>query len=434
VCATTIPSVKRAFVLLATAGFLGLTACQGTKAPAPPPVSVCDAATQGQGTTPASTPPPTDEPLAPEAAGETAKQEVATADTRTADGRVPLVTVEETGGAPVITSTPVSTPEEGEAVAEAAAADGDLVAVEADSVVTADVDPNDPRFMSGEQYAFQAVPFVQTWNAFSPVFTGVGAGAGQRVAVIDTGVQQNHPDLGTAQVLDGAVFGQPGVATVDAGSHGTRLAGIIAAATNNGVGIAGAAPAADILPVKVLNGLGQGFSSDVANGINWAVDTGGATVVNLSLGGPDQSDALRLAIQHAVLDLGVPVIASAGNSGRCGQPSYPGAFPEVMAVGATDQGNGWASFSTTGPYVSISAPGDDILSTSTPGNNYVFGDGTSFSAPFVSAAAAIVRATRGFGASDVYAKLVATATDLGAPGWDPFFGWGLVNVLAAATT
>jgi serine protease len=323
----------------------------------------------------------------------------------------------------------VSTPEEGEAVAEQAAADGNLVAVEADSIVAADPAPNDLMF--GQQYAFQAVPFVQTWDAFTGA-AGIGAGLGQRVAVIDTGVQQNHEDLGNAQVLTGVVFGQPAPATVDNGSHGTRVAGIIAATTNNNEGIAGAAPATQILPVKVLDSADQGFSSNIALGINWAVDTGGATVVNLSLGGPNPSSAMHAAIQHAVFDRGVPVIASAGNSGRCGQPSYPGAFPEVMAVGATDQGNGWASFSTTAPYVSISAPGDDILST-IPSNGYQIGDGTSFSAPFVSAAAAILRATKGFGASDVYARLVATATDLGSPGWDPFFGWGLVNPLAATT-
>lgn len=414
-------------MITATAA-LGLGACQGTKKA--PPVYACDVQAQAGPEVSASSPPPPEPALTPDAAGEIAKEEFATADARTADGRVPLVTVEQTGGAPEITSTPVASPEEGEAVAETAAADGDLIVVESDSIVTADT--NDEHYP--EQYAFDRMAFEQTWNTFPNGLMGVGAGAGQRVAVLDTGVQRNHPDLGTAQVLNGAVFGQPEPATVDGGSHGTRLAGIIAAATNNTRGVAGAAPAADILPVKVLDAAGSGSSSNVAKGILWSVDTGGADVINLSLGGPNASNAMHQAIRHAVFDRGVPVIAAAGNSGKCGQPSYPSAFPEVMAVGATDQGNGWASFSTTGPYVSITAPGVGILSTFPP-NEYRTGSGTSFSAPYVAAAAAIVKATHpSFDAGATYIQLIRTATDLGSPGWDPHFGAGLVNVFAAATT
>ncbi|MGQ0805863.1 MAG: S8 family serine peptidase [Actinomycetota bacterium] len=424
--------MKRALLLLAVAGSLGLTACQGTKAPAP--VYICDAGTPAQGVTPATTPPPADQPLAPEAAGEIAKDEVATADVRTPDGRVPLVTVEETGGAPAITSTPVANEAEAEAVAEQAAADGNLLAVEADSLVEADT--TDPLYPN--QYAFQNIAFEATWNAFGGI-ASVGAGAGKTVAVLDTGVQATHEDLNDGQVLAGFVVGQPMPATNDPNGHGTRVAGIIAATTNGAapVGVAGAAPAAQILPVKVLNENGQGFSSNVASGITQAADAG-AKVINLSLGGPNPSSAMRQAVQYAVFTAGVPVISSSGNDGKCGAPSYPGAFPEVMAVGATDQNNLSASFSTTGPYVSISAPGVGIASTTIP-NNYAppaqLGSGTSFSAPYVAAVAAIVRATHpGAFASDVYGHLVATATDLGAPGWDPHFGWGLVNVFKAATT
>lgn len=420
--------MKRALLLLALAGSLGLSACVGG-GKQPPPVYVCEAGTQAQGTTPGDSPPPSDPPLAPEAAGDIAKNEVATADTRTPDGRVPLVTVEETGGAPAVTSTPVGSPEEGEAVAEAAAADGNLVAVEADSLV--DADTNDPQLPN--QYAFQAIQFETTWNTLGGLMSP-GAGAGQTVAVLDTGVQAIHEDLNDGRVLAGMVFGQPGPATTDPNGHGTRVAGIIGADTNNATGVAGAAPAVKILPVKVLNSSGQGFSSDVANGIVWAADNGG-NVINLSLGGPNASNAMRQAIQYAVFTKGIPVISSSGNDGRCGAPSYPGAFPEVMAVGATDQGNGWASFSTTAPYVSISAPGVGIVTTVLNNQYAPAGNGTSFSAPYVAAVAAIVRATHpGAVAGDVYGHLVGTATDLGPPGWDPFFGWGLVNVFKAATT
>jgi subtilisin family serine protease len=421
---------RLALIVVAGAASLGVTACQGTKKA--PPVYACDVQAQASPEASASSPPPPDPALTPDAAGEIAKEEFATAESLLPDGRVPLVTVEETGGAPEITSTPVGSPEEGKAVAEQAAADGDLVAVEADSIVTADA-LDDP--LLDEQYAFQRIAYEQTWNAFANGLTGVGAGAGQRVAVLDTGVQANHKDLDDGRVLTGAAFGQPGPATNDPSGHGTRIAGIVAAETDNGVGIAGAAPAAKILPVKVLNSSGEGLSSEVAHGITWAADNG-ATVINLSLGGPNPSQAMQQAVRYAVHTRGVPVISSSGNSGKCGQASYPGAFPEVLAVGATDQGNNWASFSTTGPFVSLSAPGVAIISTTRPGpDTYGLGSGTSFSAPYVAAAAAIVRSTHsGWGAGQTYVQLIETATDLGSQGWDPHFGSGLVNVFAAATT
>ena len=417
-----------AVALLAGVASIGLSACQGAKKP--PPVYACEVDAQAGPGPSASSPPPPAEPLTPDAADEIAKEEVATAGTRTADGRVPLVTVEETGGAPKITSPPVGSPEEGAAVAEQAATDGDLIAVEADSVVTAAA--NDAHY--SQQYAFQRIAYEGTWTHFGGSLSA-GAGAGQVVAVLDTGVQNTHEDLDDGRVLPGAAFGQPGPPTHDPNGHGTRIAGIIAAETNNVAGVAGAAPAAKILPVKVLDSSGHGMSSDVAHAISWAADQN-ATVINLSLGGPTPSEAMQRAVRYAVQTVGVPVISASGNAGKCGAAAYPSAFPEVLGVGATDQNNNWPSFSTTGPFVDLAAPGVDIISTSAPGPAaYKAGSGTSFSAPFVAAAAAIVRATHpGWGAGPTYVQLIETATDLGAPGWDPHFGAGLVNVFAAATT
>ena len=140
--------------------------------------------------------------------------------------------------------------------------------------------------------------------------------------------------------------------TTDANGHGTHVAGIIGAKTNNATGIAGAAPGVKILPVQVLCGDGNGVTSDVANGIIWAANNG-ADAINLSLGGSGQSQAERSAIQYAALQ-GAVVVASAGNTGNSGNgASYPGAFPEVIAVAALLNNNAKANYSTVDSYVDI---------------------------------------------------------------------------------
>ncbi|MGH9032674.1 MAG: S8 family serine peptidase [Acidimicrobiia bacterium] len=421
-----IQRVRLAFVLVAALGLLGLSACADPKKT---PTYVCDAGVSAAAEPAQAASAPPDAPLAVSEAGEEAKAAVAEAEVLTPDGRVPLVTVEETPSGPEVTSTPVANEAEAEAVAEAAAADGDLVVVEPDSVVSAEAMPPDDEFFEPEQYAFDLIDYVGTWD---DAYSGPRSGAGQTVAVLDTGVQASHPDLDDGRVLAGAAFGQPGAATEDPHGHGTRIAGIVAAETDNMMeGIAGAAPAADILPVKVLDANGKGFSSHVADGLKWAAENG-ATIINLSLGGPTPSDAVLFMVRYAVSSKGVPVISSSGNSGKCGAPAFPAAYSEVVAVGSTDQTNQWASFSTTGPYVDLVAPGVAIRSTL---NNGAYGDstGTSFSTPYVAAAAAIVRATHpGFDANQVIFRLVTTANDLGPPGWDPHFGFGIVNMPAAA--
>lgn len=408
---------------LTAIALIGLAACTPKK-----PVYVCEARVTAASEPQDATPPTPNPPLAAQAAGEEAKAAVAEAAVLTPDGRVPLVTVEQTPAGPEITSTPVANEAEAEAVAEAAAAGGDLVAVEPDSIVTADApNPDDPELVVNHQYALNQVGFVATWD---DTYSGAESGLGQTVAVLDTGVDNTHEDLDDGRVQGGfSVIG--GSATDDPNGHGTFVAGITAAETNNMVDVAGAAPAATILPVKVLDQHGQGFTSNVAQGVIWAADNG-ATVVNLSLGGPNPSQTLQLAVQHAVSTKGVPVISSSGNTHKCGAPSFPGAYPEVLAVGATDVNNQWASFSTTGPYVDLAAPGVAIVST-LPGDGIGTRGGTSFSAPHVAAAAAIVRATHpAFDANEVSFRLITTATDLGSPGWDPHFGAGLINVQAAA--
>jgi len=407
---------------LATIALLGLAACTPKK-----PSYVCQTGVGAASAPAPAAPPSADPPLEVQAAGEEAKTAVAEADVLTPDGRVPLVTVEQTPAGPEITSTPVADEAEAEAVAEAAAVDGDLVAVEPDSLVTADgiLIPNDTEF--DEQYALPELQFTSTWD---DLYAGAASGKDQTVAVLDTGVS-TVPDL-TGKVTFGPSYIEGGSTSNDQNGHGTFIAGIIAARTNNAADVAGAAPAANILAVQVLNAQGRGLSSNVAAGVIWAADHG-ATVINLSLGGPNPTAMMQLAVRHAVVNRGVPVISSSGNTGKCGAPSYPAAFEEVLAVGATDMNNQSAPFSTTGPYVNVVAPGVDIVSVHPNSPTGVSSaDGTSFSTPYASAAAAIVKARHpALDANGVYFRLITTAVDLGPAGWDPHFGSGLINVRAA---
>jgi subtilisin family serine protease len=161
----------------------------------------------------------------------------------------------------------------------------------------------------------------------------------------------------------------------------------------------------------------------VASGITWAADNG-ATVINLSLGSPSASPAIQLAIQDAVSQ-GVTVVAAAGNTDTCPSTCYPGAFPEVLAVAATTQANGVASFSTQGSFVDIAAPGVAIDSTWNNGG-YNTISGTSMASPHVAGSAALVRAT-GCSQTQTDARLRNTALDIPPPGPDGGTGNGLVR-------
>jgi subtilisin family serine protease len=252
---------------------------------------------------------------------------------------------------------------------------------------------------------------------------------GSTVAVVDTGVDASHDDLAGA-VLPGADFVTgSGDGRFDGHGHGTHVAGIVGALTNNGVGVASLAPGTKVLPVRVLDSSGSGYDSDVASGIVYAVDHG-ARVVNLSLGGPASgptATAVRYATDHDVL-----VVAAAGNARQSGNPvSYPAAYPDVTAVAASDSADRTATFSNTGPYVDVTAPGVGIVSTY-PAGRYASLSGTSMATPVVAAAAAVVRAARpDLTARQVAALLEATATDLAAPGRDDESGSGLVEPVTA---
>lgn len=283
--------------------------------------------------------------------------------------------------------------------------------------------PNDPLYP--KQWNLVDIGAPTAWAASA-------TGAGVIVAVVDTGVSRVE-DLQGTRMLEGASF-VPGAATAeDDQGHGTHVAGTIAQTTNNGVGVAGVAPGATILPVKVLSSAGFGSSAWIAAGIDYAVDEG-AQVINLSLGG-GYSAIIHNAIKKA-RDHGVVVVAAAGNSGRRGV-GYPGALEETIGVSATGPGGGLAPYSSYGDGVDIAAPGGDktkagggILQDTIDGrggHHYVEYQGTSMATPHVAGAAAVLLG-QGMAPEAVERVLLDTAR---GDGWNESFGHGRLDLAGA---
>jgi thermitase len=277
--------------------------------------------------------------------------------------------------------------------------------------------PNDPYFKG--QWGLQRINSVASWK--------VATGKGVTVAVLDTGVNA-VADL-TGKVLPGGHdyvqgFGSP----YDREGHGTYVAGIIAADTNNGIGVAGEAPDAKILPVRVLGNNGEGTSANFGPAIQYAADHG-AQVINASLGtagSPIDGTTDPVSVLYA-LAKGAVVVISAGNDAHqfCDAPAFD---PGAICVGASDEFDRLAGFSNYGARLDVVAPGTDILSTSRFG--YMSASGTSAAAPFVAGLAAQLMS---MGANNILAGLIIrdTAKDLGLPGYDITYGFGRIDALAA---
>jgi subtilisin family serine protease len=256
-------------------------------------------------------------------------------------------------------------------------------------------------------------------------------GAGVRVAVIDTGIDESHPDLADA-IDDARDFTASRAGPADRNGHGTHVAGIIAARKNNR-GVVGVAPESRLLVAKVLGNDGAGTSTAVARGIDWAADCG-ARVISMSLGSPRPDPHLLAAIQRAARK-GIFIIAAAGNSGRLRAVDYPARWRETIAVAAVDRNGRLARFSSHGREVDVAAPGQDILSAFT-GSSYAKLSGTSMAAPFVAGIVALLAAldrdtsdprTPLRNTADLRDHLSRTARDAGPPGHDPGYGWGLID-------
>ncbi len=252
------------------------------------------------------------------------------------------------------------------------------------------------------------------------------------IAVLDTGIDLDHPDLVGTPTLPKQVPGWDAVhndpVPADDNGHGTFVAGIAAADTGNGQGTAGVSWRSRIMPVKVLAANGSGNDGDVVEGIRWAVDHG-ADVINMSLGGEGRSTAIDQWVDYA-LDHNVAVVAAAGNDG-VDIPNYPAASPGVVSVGATDHSGQLGHFSNWGDTVDLVAPGMDIASTAN-GGGYATGDGTSFAAPLTAGVVALLRAVEpGLLARDVGNRVINSAKDVAGQGRDPQTGRGLLDAAAA---
>jgi subtilisin family serine protease len=280
-------------------------------------------------------------------------------------------------------------------------------------------------------------------------------GKGAVVAVVDTGVSEGKD--GYSRLLKGYDFAQndDDASDTDAdksgsGSHGTHVAGTIAQATDNNEGVAGIAPEASILPVRVFGydaraGGITTTSEIVAAGIVWAADNG-ANVINLSLGGYSDANVVREACDYAYR-AGVTVIAASGNDGYTDTIAYPAAYDSVIAVGATGPKGAVAYYSNQGNLLDLVAPGGDmtgdtngdgvadgILQETTTGNNqfeYALFQGTSMASPHVAGVAALLYANGITDPDDIREALTETATDLGAKGVDSATGHGLLNPVDA---
>jgi thermitase len=284
--------------------------------------------------------------------------------------------------------------------------------------------PNDPYF--GNQWGMTKIQAPDAWD----VTTG---SSGVKIAILDTGIDQDHEDLASKIVSQENFTDSPTLD--DLYGHGTHVAGIAAAATNNGKGVAGVGYNSSLLNVKVLNDQGSGYYSWVANGIIWAADKGAAKVINMSLGGSVKSTTLENAVNYA-WGKGVVLAAAAGNSGSA-SPLYPAYYKNCIAVAATDENDAKASWSSFGKWVDVAAPGVNIFSTF-PNHPYVidkslgydYGSGTSMATPHVAGLAALVWAT-GYGSSNasVRSRIESTADKI--PGTGKYWIWGRINAYNA---
>lgn len=213
-------------------------------------------------------------------------------------------------------------------------------------------------------------------------------GTGVKVAILDTGIDIDHPDL-VANIKGGVNTINPSKSFNDDNGHGTHVAGI-AAAVDNDIGVIGVAPQAHLYGIKVLNKAGWGWLSDIIEGLQWSIDNG-MKVANMSFGSSSDNQSFHDAIT-AAYNAGITLVAAAGNSGPGDNTvNYPAKYSEVIAVSATNSSDGQPDWSSRGPEVDLAAPGASIKSTY-KGDTYATLSGTSMAAPHVTGTAALVLA------------------------------------------
>jgi subtilase family protein/S-layer family protein/fervidolysin-like protein len=299
------------------------------------------------------------------------------------------------------------------------------------------VTPNDPLYPV--QWAYPRINAPAAWS--TPQMPGV------IVAVLDTGLDLNHPEF-AGRIVPGVNYAQPGASPQDDNGHGTHIAGIIAGAGNNGIGGAGLAWRASILPIKVADSGGNLTSEAWINGIAYAVQHR-AQVINMSFGGTTYSGSEQAAITDA-WRAGLVVVGSAGNSGDGGNPvEYPASYDNVVSVAAIGSDNFRAYYSEYNRFVDVTAPGGNARFSNDPPDRFILSSwplglqsnyqtgygqeiGTSQAAAFVSGLAALMLSTGpGWTNAALVDRMQRTATDLGPAGRDDSYGYGLINAAAA---
>lgn len=291
-------------------------------------------------------------------------------------------------------------------------------------IIRAILTPNDPYFSS--QWSLTKIGAPQAWD----VTTG---SSDITIAIVDSGIDLDHPDLSGKIILGYDYVNGDWIPDDDFG-HGTHVAGIAAAWTNNGQGVAGVSWGARLMALKVLDAGGYGTYANVASAVTYAADNG-ARIINLSLGGSSDSQTLRDAVIYAY-NAGCVVVAATGNNN--GPVLYPAKYAEAFAVASTDSTDQRYSDpfngSNYGPEVDIAAPGVNIYSTYR-GSGYIYMTGTSMATPHVAGLAALIWSEYPSYTNDqVEGRIEMTALDLGANGWDQYYGHGRIDAHAALCT
>ncbi len=301
--------------------------------------------------------------------------------------------------------------------------------------------PNDPYYASGALNSFQwnlsRINIANAWD--------ITRGKGVKIAVVDSGLKKGLSDINYNNVLRGYDFYNLDNNPTDDNGHGSHVTGIIAQATNNGIGPAGIAPDVKILPVKVLGSDNEGLVSTFIKGVKYAAAR--SHVINFSISFDKKNDVAK-AVFDKIYNKGTPIIASAGNDSKT-SVAYPAAYSSLISVAATDYNNVISYYSNRGRGLDLSAPGGDVTKDlngdgyadgilqqtfgggSGPGGGYILYQGTSMAAPHISGVAALLISQGVKGARNIKRALTITATDIGTAGYDTTYGHGLVNAAAA---
>jgi subtilisin family serine protease len=326
--------------------------------------------------------------------------------------------------------------------------DPDVEFAEPDHVVTTNQLPNDP-FLNPAIPGSWGQSYQDLWGHYkinAPTAWNTVQGDGVIVAVVDTGIDNTHPDIAANTILGLDFIGPScqspvqGTNPIDHFGHGTHVAGTIAAVGNNGIGIIGIAWHAQVMAIKGLDDSGCGLDSTLAPAIQYAANNG-ADIINASWGGQGTSQTIEQAVQFAY-GLGVVFVAAAGNSSEDALNFFPANSPESITVAASDPNDQLASFSDFGSKIDVAAPGVDILSLQasgtqlgpppTPGTTgYVRLNGTSMATPHVAGTAALILSQNPGYTVEQVRQVIRSSAD--GSGYNLNFGYGRLNAATALT-